>query len=79
MQSPAPRHLARISQSNALAENSPYDYVYDPSAGKGIDVYVFDTGIQRKISGFENRVRLGMDYTGEGSGDYNGHGKGYIK
>jgi subtilase-type proteinase RRT12 len=75
VQSSAPRHLARLSQQNALTAQNSYDYVYDPSAGKGIDVYVFDSGIQRRNPAFENRVRFGMDFTGEGSGDDNGHGK----
>lgn len=75
VQSEAPRHLASISRIESLPEDGPHDYVYDPTAGYGVDVYVFDTGIYREHPSFENRVTLGMDFTEEGAGDDNGHGK----
>lgn len=75
VQSDSPRHLARLSRIEKLSDAGPHDYVYDPSAGHGVDVYVFDTGIYREHPSFENRVSLGLDFTGEGPGDGNGHGK----
>lgn len=78
VQTDAPRHLARLSQIDKLKSVGPHDYVYDPSAGNGVDVYVFDTGIRRDHPDLENRAFFGMDYTGEGSGDKNGHGKSYF-
>jgi subtilase-type proteinase RRT12 len=52
----------------------PYDYVYDSSAGKDVDIYIFDTGIDTSQKDFGGRAIPGVDYTGEGSGDNNGHG-----
>lgn len=74
VQSPAPRHLARISQAEKLKAKGPHDYVYDPSGGNGVDVYVFDTGINRHHKSLGNRASFGIDFTGEGPGDANGHG-----
>lgn len=74
VQSDAPRHLSRLSQKEKLKPWGPYDYVYDPSGGDGVDVYVFDTGIEKEHPQFEGRVVQGPDLTGEGAGDQNGHG-----
>jgi subtilase-type proteinase RRT12 len=74
VQTYAPRHLARLSQTERLKSQGPYDYVYDPSGGFGIDVYVFDTGIDVSQEEFEGRAQTGVDFTGEGLGDENGHG-----
>lgn len=59
-------------------ETGPHDYVYDPSGGYGVDVYVFDTGIYRYHPSFGNRVKVGMDFTGEGMNDDNGHGMFFL-
>lgn len=74
VQSPAPRHLARLSQIEPLRATGPYDYVYDPSAGNGVDVYIFDTGIDISQPEFGGRASAGTDFTGEGYQDENGHG-----
>lgn len=74
VQSSAPRHLARLSQIEPLKQTGPYDYVYDPSGGEGVDVYIFDTGIEPSLPEFGGRVLPGADYTGEGHQDENGHG-----
>lgn len=74
VQSYSPRHLARLSQTGRLNPEGPYDYVYDPSGGAGIDVYLLDTGVERDTLEFDNRVTFGMDFTGDGEGDRNGHG-----
>ncbi|CAN6608041.1 alkaline extracellular protease [Trichomonascus vanleenenianus] len=73
VQFPAPRHLARLSQPHSLGQ-PPFDYVYDHSAGEGVDVYIFDTGIGEDMEEFGDRVMDGRDFTGEGHGDHNGHG-----
>ncbi|KAK9370289.1 peptidase S8/S53 domain-containing protein [Lipomyces kononenkoae] len=73
-QTEAPRHLARISQRPELEDDEPLTYKYDDSAGEGIDAYVLDTGIYLAHPDFEGRAVKGADYTGEGSGDANGHG-----
>ncbi|KAK9236776.1 peptidase S8/S53 domain-containing protein [Lipomyces kononenkoae] len=73
-QTDAPRHLARISQRPVLRASEPLTYEYDDSAGEGIDAYVLDTGIYLAHPDFEGRAVEGADYTGEGSGDSNGHG-----
>lgn len=64
-----------MSQLQSLSENGPHDYVFDPSGGHGVDVYVFDTGIDREHPALENRALFGIDFTGDGKGDHNGHGK----
>lgn len=74
VQANAPRHLARISQLEPLAAEGPYDYVYDPSGGKGVDVYLLDSGINPTMSEFGNRISHGVDLTEEGFEDENGHG-----
>lgn len=75
VQSNSPRHLARLSRQERLMESNSHDYVFDPTGGNGVDVYVFDSGISKSHPSFDNRVMPGMDFTGEGFGDQNGHGK----
>ncbi|KAK9246601.1 peptidase S8/S53 domain-containing protein [Lipomyces tetrasporus] len=74
IQTGAPRHLARICQRQALGTDDAYTYEYESSAGDGIDAYVLDTGIYMAHPDFQGRAIQGADYTGEGSGDSNGHG-----
>ena len=38
-------------------------------------MYVFDTGINRSHDAFGNRASFGINFTGEGNGDQNGHGE----
>ncbi|CAL9733334.1 subtilase-type proteinase Rrt12p [Monosporozyma servazzii] len=79
----APRHLARISSKRQL----PFDfddiqkyktmfnyYYHSWNQGSGIRSYILDTGIDSLNAEFENRVEQGFDCTGEGFGDFNGHG-----
>ncbi|KAK9455030.1 peptidase S8/S53 domain-containing protein [Dipodascopsis uninucleata] len=73
-QSPAPRHLARLSQHEVLGASEELKYTYDSSAGTGIDAYVLDTGIYKEHPDFEGRAIEGADFSGEGPGDGNGHG-----
>lgn len=79
----APRHLARISSRIQL----PFDfdnvtkyktmfnyYYYLLNQGSNVRGYILDTGIDSTNVEFDNRIELGFDCTGEGPGDFNGHG-----
>lgn len=83
VQEGAPRHLARLSSARRL----PFDFddvtryktqfnYYYPSwnVGSGVRAYILDTGVDAEHAEFEQRVESGYDCTGEGFGDYNGHG-----
>jgi len=63
--------LDRIDQSH-LPLNSMYSY--ENSAGKGIDVYVIDTGIEVDHTQFEGRASWGASFSTDGENDGNGHG-----
>jgi subtilisin family serine protease len=63
--------LRRVS-TDALNDQSPLRR--DDSAGRGVDVYIIDTGLYLDHSDFRGRVSHGFDCTNEGSGDGNGHG-----
>lgn len=49
VQSDSPRHLARVSRNEKLRINGPHDYLYDRSAGSGVDVYVLTRAYIRNI------------------------------
>ncbi|KAK9449604.1 peptidase S8/S53 domain-containing protein [Limtongia smithiae] len=68
------RHLARISQHEALGTLDALVYSYDSSAGTGVDAYVLDTGVYKDHPDFGGRVTDGADFSGEGFQDDNGHG-----
>lgn len=68
-----PRHLGRISQRKKLKKG--YTFIYDDKAlGENVYVYIIDSGIEVKHPEFTGRAKAGIDLTGEGSGDSNGHG-----
>lgn len=70
----APRHLARLSQEEKLGYGS-FDFIYNSSmTGKHVNAYVIDSGVFIQHPEFEGRARHGIDLTGEGPGDENGHG-----
>lgn len=79
-QTNAPRHLARISRRTQLPSSKPNDigrfnYYYESEyQGQDVFVYVLDSGIDRQHPDFEGRVEAGIDTTGEGTGDFIGHG-----
>lgn len=53
-------------------DNNRYTYTY---TGRGVHVYILDTGIQANHRDFERRVKSCVSYTGEACGsDLNGHG-----
>lgn len=71
----SPLHLSRLSQSDPIGENERSSYFYDSKAnGANVNVYIIDSGIKTDHPEFEKRAFLGKDFTGEGSGDTNGHG-----
>jgi subtilisin family serine protease len=72
--------LARVSHEGSVASGIKEDYVYSASHdGKGVDVYVIDTGILVTHEDFgpatQRRARWGVAYADGGSQtDGNGHG-----
>jgi len=64
--------LTRVSERN-LDLNQPFKFM--DQAGKGVDVYVVDTGIQDSHTDFGGRAKLVKSFvTGEEATDLNGHG-----
>jgi len=63
--------LDRIDQKN-LPLNQKYEYL---KTGKGVDVFVIDTGIRTTHVDFQGRALMGVNTTGDGAFyDCNGHG-----
>lgn len=88
-QSDAPRHLARLWSRRRLPDDdttgtipadlplgssSPLWFVHNPYNTESVHAYVIDTGVNVDHPEFGGRARPGADFTGEGSGDTNGHG-----
>lgn len=70
----SPRHLSRLSLYD-YANEERNSYFFDEGAtGRNVNVYIVDSGIEVDHPEFEKRASLGKDFTGEGSGDTNGHG-----
>jgi subtilisin family serine protease len=64
--------IARVSQEAALASEQTYNYGL---TGKGVNVYIIDTGIYTAHNDFGGRASVGVNYvTGESNQDENGHG-----
>ena len=77
VQSSAPWGLSRISHKETSASRNLTAYEYDDSAtGRGISVYVIDTGINTKHRDFGRRAKFGSNTSPEPSdnNDNNGHG-----
>ncbi|KAF3221613.1 hypothetical protein TWF191_007116 [Orbilia oligospora] len=78
-QSGAPWNLQRISEVNRIAPNSGsgtslgFNYIYDGTAGTGVDVYMIDSGINQHAE-FGNRARMIFSAFGENYSDDHGHG-----
>ncbi|KAJ3510822.1 hypothetical protein NLJ89_g4457 [Agrocybe chaxingu] len=71
----APWGLARISHRPKLTFSTFSRYVYDPSGGEGVDVYVVDTGINIQHVEFEGRASWGKTIpANDVDDDGNGHG-----
>ncbi|KIM37988.1 hypothetical protein M413DRAFT_448033 [Hebeloma cylindrosporum] len=77
-QTNAPWGLQRISQAAKLSSTSTsaltYTYTYDDSAGRGVDIYIVDTGINTAHTDFGGRARWGASFDGLPTSDGNGHG-----
>ncbi|OLY85602.1 Subtilisin-like protease 8 [Smittium mucronatum] len=74
-QNDAPWGLARISHRETLNSTTIGQYIYDPSAGEGVDVYVLDTGIYLQHLDFGGRATWGENFSkGQNLVDLNGHG-----
>ncbi|PVU96865.1 hypothetical protein BB559_002234 [Furculomyces boomerangus] len=57
----------RYSEDNGINKCSrktvgkgPYNYIYNPDGGKGVSVYVFDTGVNIYHEDFEGRAQYGI-------------------
>lgn len=79
----APRHLGRLSSRNQLPFNIRNEnefkklinyYYEDQYRGENVMAYIIDTGIFKEHPEFNGRAIVGIDTTGEGPGDMNGHG-----
>ncbi|EJD48763.1 peptidase 1 [Auricularia subglabra TFB-10046 SS5] len=74
----APWGLQRISQVAPLSSTNvsalDFSYVYDSSAGRGVDIYIVDTGVIVEHHDFEGRARWGAVFGGYPQGDGRGHG-----
>ena len=51
-----------------------YTYTYDESAGRGVDVYVVDTGVYTEHEQFGSRARWGATFGPYSNADLYGHG-----
>jgi len=64
-------HLDNICKLDFASDNGKYSYNF---LGTGVDVYVFDTGINLQHVDFGGRASRYMTYTGSSCDDCNGHG-----
>jgi cerevisin len=67
--------LARVSQRPKLGP-APYSYKYDENAGEGVNIYIFDTGININHKDFGGRASWGVTYApvSKADDDFQGHG-----
>ncbi|KAH6986870.1 peptidase S8/S53 domain-containing protein [Ilyonectria destructans] len=71
----APWGLARISHKDTGPGDFPANYYYGSTGGKGVRVYVIDTGIRTTHSEFAGRAVWGANFiSGSPNTDENGHG-----
>ncbi|KAJ9072065.1 hypothetical protein DSO57_1031009 [Entomophthora muscae] len=70
----APWGLARLTSHGKLAGLDRF-YAYDPHGGRGVDVYIVDTGIDIHHPEFQGRARWGANFVhGSPNMDETGHG-----
>ncbi|KAG6896202.1 hypothetical protein C0992_009743, partial [Termitomyces sp. T32_za158] len=78
LQTNAPWGLARLSSRDRLfnqnSQATNFAFAYKDGAGRGVDVYVLDTGIFIEHADFGGRARWGATFGNYRDGDYNGHG-----
>ncbi|KAG6864561.1 hypothetical protein C0991_008656 [Blastosporella zonata] len=74
----APWGLSRISQAAKLTNQDTsaltYTYTFDTSPGRGVDIYIVDTGVFTAHTTLGDRARWGATFGGYPSADGNGHG-----
>ncbi|KAG0168611.1 serine protease [Apophysomyces sp. BC1034] len=71
----APWGLARISHREQLNLDTFHKYPHENSGGKGVKVFIIDTGINIKHNDFQGRASWGVTVTeGDTDEDNNGHG-----
>ncbi|KAG6815572.1 hypothetical protein H0H87_000400 [Tephrocybe sp. NHM501043] len=77
-QTNAPWGLSRLSATAKLSNQDPealnYQYTYDESAGRGVDIYIIDTGINIEHVQFGGRARWGATFGPYPNEDDHGHG-----
>jgi cerevisin len=74
-QNHAPWGLARISQREKLHEQDGNTFWYSEEAGRGVHIYVIDTGININHTDFDGRAYVGTTIIpNEDDEDNNGHG-----
>jgi subtilisin family serine protease len=67
--------LARVSQKGSMPAGLNDDYYYSNTyAGRGVTVYVIDTGIRITHTNFGGRASYGVNYADNVATDQNGHG-----
>jgi subtilisin family serine protease len=71
VQASPPWNLDRIDQRGKKLDEK---YYYYDSAGKNVDVYVVDTGIDITHPEFQGRARFGGNFIDDNDADCNGHG-----
>lgn len=72
----APNHLVRLSQDGPIENDDDNEYFYDSNLlGRGVNVYIIDTGVFVEHPEFEGRALLGPNYSNDARHiDYVGHG-----
>ncbi|KZV97046.1 subtilisin-like protein [Exidia glandulosa HHB12029] len=77
-QEDAPWGLQRISQAARMNRSDDravnFRYTYDDAAGRGVDIYIIDTGIMLEHKDFGGRARWGKTFGGYQDRDGFGHG-----
>lgn len=76
LQENAAAHLVRLSQESPIAEDQEMNYYYSSNyQGRGVTVYIIDTGVFVNHPQFENRATLGPNFSTDFRNiDYIGHG-----
>ncbi|KZV81141.1 subtilisin-like protein [Exidia glandulosa HHB12029] len=77
-QEDAPWGLQRISQAARMSRSDDravnFRYTYEEAAGRGVDIYIIDTGIMLEHKDFGGRARWGKTFGGYQDRDGFGHG-----
>ena len=63
--------LDRISHKNAGFEGR---YIYPVNPGRGVDIYIVDTGVSISHEDFQGRISFGMSVYNDRADDVKGHG-----